>query len=139
VTYLLDTNAFSEITKPRPDPGFSDWFARTYPEDLYLSALSVGEVRRGIALLPIGQRRDILDQATRKLQSLFGVRILPVDVHVADLWGEFAARQRRAGLVIGAVDELLAATSLVHDLTLVTRNTRHFEATGCRVLCPWTH
>jgi predicted nucleic acid-binding protein len=139
LSFLLDTNAFSEITRPRPNSGYVDWFEGVNPEDLYLSSLTIGEVRRGVCLLATGPRRDLLERATRDLQGLFEGRILAFDTAIAHAWGELGARHRSSGRIIGAVDEMLAATALVHDLTLVTRNVRHFEAAGCPVICPWSN
>lgn len=138
MSFLLDTNAFSEITRPRPDRGYLDWFENTDPFNLYLSVLTVGEVRRGVCLLAAGARRELIERATRELQSQFGERILNFDAAAAQAWGELAARNRSEGRIIGAVDEMLAAIAQVHSLTIVTRNLRHFTGTGCEVICPWS-
>jgi toxin FitB len=137
VTYLLDTNAVSEITRPRPDPGFQAWMATVRPGDSYLSVLTVGELRRGIANLPGGRRRDLLESLNRELVEGFEGRVLPITVEIANLWGDMSGLARNRGRAIAVVDGLIAATAIVHDLTVVTRNLWDFDPTECRMLCPW--
>jgi predicted nucleic acid-binding protein len=138
LSFLLDTNAVSEPGRPAPDPAFMAWLASINSTELYISTLALGELRRGIALLDDGPRRRSLEGLTSALVTRFARHVLPVDERVASVWGGLSARLRRSGLVIGAVDELIAATALAHNLTLVTRNRRHFEGIGCAMLSPWT-
>lgn len=135
--YLLDTNAVSEAQKPRPDLGYMDWLRRQVSEDLAISALTVGELRRGVALLEAGRRRSNLTAWLAEGLASFGERILPVDARVASVWAEVWLRHRQASRVVGAVDELIAATALTFDLALITRNRRDFEGAGCEVVSPW--
>jgi len=138
VTYLLDTNAVSEPGRKAPDPVFMDWWKALRPDDIFISVLTLGEVRRGVASLPVtDERRRRLERFSTNFRLRFGDRLLPVDERVAETWGELGARLRAGGVVIGAIDELIAATALTHDLTVVTRNRRHFESSGCRLLSPW--
>ncbi len=135
---LLDTVVLSELARPEPHPGVVELVQGAEPEGLYLSVLSLGELGRGIARLPDSQRRRALERwLQRELIPWFEGRILPVDREVAERWGRLMAQGERQGRVIPAVDGLLAATALVHGLTLVTRNVRDFEATGVEVLNPW--
>jgi predicted nucleic acid-binding protein len=134
VSWLVDTNVLSEIRKGRrADPGIRAWFAASDDQDLYTSVLVLGEIRRGIESI---RRRDrssalALEQWLVNLAAGFGERILPVDVRVADRWGSLNAPDP-----VPTVDGLLAATALVHDLVLVTRNRRDVSGTGARVLDP---
>lgn len=136
--YLLDTNAISEPKRARPDPAVLTWLGDQLPTDLHLSVISVGELRRGIIRLDPGRRRDDLDYWLAQLILRFEDRILPVDLDVTERWASLAEAQRAAGRTAAMTDELIAATAHVHGLTIVTRNIRHFEHTGCRVLSPWS-
>ncbi len=137
MTYLFDTNAVSEITRPRPDPGFQAWLATVRPMDSYISVLTVGELRRGIANLPHGRKRDLLESLNRELVGGFQERVLPVSAEIASFWGDMSGRARNRGRAIAVVDGLIAATAIIHDLTVVTRNLWDFDPTECRTLCPW--
>jgi predicted nucleic acid-binding protein len=136
--YLLDTNAISEPKRAHPDPAVVAWMGDQLPTDLHLSVVSVGELRRGIIRLEPGRRRDDLDYWLAQLILRFDDRILPVDLDVTERWASLAEAQRAAGRSADMTDELIAATAHVHGLTVVTRNVRHFEHTGCRVLSPWS-
>jgi predicted nucleic acid-binding protein len=138
VSFLLDTNAMSEPTRATPDPAFQAWFAKVDTEDIFISTLTIGEIRRGLARLPDGRRREQVERLQASLLHRFADQIIPVDVAVAETWGGLSAALRAQGRVIGAVDELIAATAIDRNLTLVTRNRRHFEPTGCALLSPWS-
>lgn len=143
MSLLLDTTAISEITKPRPNPGFMEWFVETAePQDrrkqVFVSVLVSGELDKGVLKLEDGERRRALSNRRDLVLATYADRILPIDLNVASRWAEVTDRHRRAVRTVGAVDELIAATALVHDLTVVTRNVRHFEHSGCRVLSPWS-
>lgn len=136
--FLLDTNVISEPKRARPDPDLMSWLGDQLPTDLHLSVISVGELRRGIVRLEPGRRRDDLDYWLAQLILRFDDRILPIDLDVTERWAALAEAQRAAGRPADLTDELIAATAHVHGLTIVTRNVRHFEHTGCRVLSPWS-
>lgn len=136
--FLLDTNVISEPKRPRPDVGVLHWLTEQLLSDLYLSVLTVGELRRGTVRLEPSRRRDDLDFWLGDLVLRYGARILPVDLEVTERWAALAEINRAAGRVSEMTDELIAATAHVHGLTIVTRNIRHFEHTGCRLLSPWT-
>lgn len=138
MTYLLDTNALSEPNKRRPDVAFVEWFDATPSEVKYTSVICLGELRKGVAMLDAGPRREQFEQARRDLAHWFGGRVLPVEALAAAAWGEVAALHQREGKMVAVTDELIAATAIVHDLTVVTRNVRDFEHAGCRVLSPWS-
>jgi predicted nucleic acid-binding protein len=138
MNYLLDTNAISEWVKPRPDPGVVRWFDQVDEDRTYLSVITLGELRKGIERLPDGRRHDRLDHwLTADLPERFGGRILSVDATVADHWGHVLATTEKAGTRIDGTDALIAATALVHQLRVVTRNITHFQPTGVDLLSPW--
>ena len=138
MTFLLDTNAISEPGRPRPDGGFVDWFDAADEASIFLSVLTLGELRQGVAMLPQGSRRRELEALHVAIMRRYEAQILPVDLGVALEWGELAARHRRSGRRPSVTDELIAATARVHDLIVVTRNVADFEDSGCRILCPWS-
>ena len=134
MTYLLDTNIISEIRKAHGNPHVKAWFAATGANDLYLSVLTIGEIRHGIERL---RRRDatqasVFDSWLAGLQREFDQRLLPVSVQIADVWG-----QLRVPDPVPTIDGLLAATASVTGLTLVTRNTSDLANTGVRLLNPF--
>lgn len=135
--YLLDTNAVSEPKRPRPDAAFMSWLADQLATDLHVSVFTIGEIRRGVIRLQPGRRRDGLDEWISHLILRFGSRILPVDLEVAERWAALAETLRASGRTVAMTDEVIAATAQAHGLTVVTRNVRHFEDSGCRVVSPW--
>lgn len=135
--FLLDTNAISEPKRARPNAGVIAWLNDQLLSDLHLSVITVGELRRGIVRLEPSRRRDDLDFWLEDLILRYGERILPVDLEVTERWASMAEANRASGRVSEMTDELIAATAHVHGLTIVTRNVRHFEYSGCRVLSPW--
>jgi predicted nucleic acid-binding protein len=106
--------------------------------DIRLSVLVIAELRRGCLILPEGRRRRELEAATASLLEGLRARVLPVDLETALIWSRVSASCRRAGRTIQVVDGLIAATALRHDAALVTRNVRDFEATGVRLINPWS-
>lgn len=138
VSYLLDTNVVSEWVRPRPAASVVAWLAEANEDDVFISVCTLTELRFGVAAMPKGKRRDGLDQWLRAdLPVRFDRRIIAIDMAIADAWGELQARITRKGRAIGPMDGLIAATAEVHGLTVVTRNTRHFEAAGVSLLNPW--
>ncbi|MFN0302589.1 MAG: type II toxin-antitoxin system VapC family toxin [Burkholderiales bacterium] len=138
MSYLLDTCVVSELSRPRPDPGVLAWMLETDVFSLHLSAMTIGEVRRGTLRLPVGKRRTSLAGWSEKLRQSFSGRVLPIDESVALRWAEIAARAEQAGRPGSLADGLIAATALDRGLTLVTRNVTDFEALGVSFLNPWT-
>jgi toxin FitB len=135
VSYLLDTNVISELTRKEPSPAVLAWFAGVTEESLHLSVLTVGELRRGVELLPAGRKRERLRRwVENQLPGRFGDRMLDVSRLVADRWGRIEAAAVRS---IPSIDGLLAATAVHHDLRLVTRNVRDFQVPGLVVINPW--
>ena len=136
--FLLATNIISELVKPKPEANVTKWVENTDESLLYLSVLTLGEIRRGIAALPPSRRRATLEAWLDKdLRARFEGRILVIDQEVADRWGLLTATARNSGLVLPVIDGLLAATALEHNLTLVTRDTGQIPSMGVAVFNPW--
>lgn len=132
--YLLDTNAVSEPKRKRPDPRAAAWLRGVDQADLYVSVLSLGEIESGIAKLA---RKDpqaaaMFDEWARVIRADFANRIVAVDLEIASVWGRISAPHS-----LPIVDALLAATAMVHGMTLVTRNVRDIADTGVTILNPW--
>ena len=135
MSFLVDTCALSELVKPNPSNDVSEWFDATPPETLYVSVLTLGEIRKGVEKLDGGRRRSrIATWLETELPAWFEDRVLPVDAHVADEWGRMTARLSRP---IPAIDSLIAATAIRHRLAIVTRNESDFAHTGMDILNPW--
>jgi toxin FitB len=137
VRALLDTCVLAELRRPEGLPRFKVAISEFADADLYLSVLTIGEIGKGIALLAAGRKRRALASWLNGLETKFGDRILGIDTETARVWGELTARAQKSGEIIPAVDGLLAATALRHGLHVVTRNTRHFKASGALVFDPW--
>ena len=136
--FLLDTNCVSELVRVRPHPRVIEWMESVEEGLLYLSVLTLGEIQKGLATLAQGKRRARLEEwLDVELRARFANRLLPVDEEVALRWGLLAALANRQGKPLSAIDGLLAATALSHDLTLVTRNIGDFAAAQVPVLNPW--
>jgi predicted nucleic acid-binding protein len=136
--FLLDTNIISELVKPQPEANVTGWVENTDESLLYLSVLTLGEIRRGIAALPQSRRRATLEAWLDKdLRARFEGRILVIDQEVADRWGLLTSAARNSGVVLPVIDGLLAATALEHNLTLVTRDTGQIPTMGVAVFNPW--
>lgn len=136
--YLLDTNVVSEFTRVRPEPKVISWFQATSEELLYLSVLTVGEIRKGIDSLPRSNKRALLESwLANDLVLRFAGRILEVNLDIAERWGLISAQAKIAGTPLAMIDGLMAATALHHNLTLVTRNTKDVRMAGINVLNPW--
>jgi toxin FitB len=136
--FLLDTNCISEVVRVKPEPRVLEWMEAADEALLYLSVITLGEIRKGVAGLSQGKRRTHLETWLElELQARFSGRILPIDAAVADRWGLLAADAKRQGRALSAIDGLLAATALHHDLTIVSRNVSDFTNTRVPVLNPW--
>jgi len=140
VNFLLDTNVVSEWTKPRPDTGVVTWLAEADEDRVFISVVTLAELRHGIERLPAGGRRDRLDVwLTEQVPARFEARVLPVDAETANSWGRVMARGQAAGRPVGSMDAFIAATAERHDLALVTRNVSDFDALGIRLINPWSN
>jgi len=140
MNFLLDTNVVSEWTKPRPDPGVVTWLGDTDEDRIFISVVTLAELRHGIERLSPGARRDRLDAwLTEEVPSRFEDRLLDVDAETANMWGRVMARGQAAGRPPSAMDAFIAAVVLRHGMFLVTRNVSDFERLGLRYLNPWSN
>lgn len=136
--FLLDTNVISELVRPRPEARVRHWIDATEESLLFLSVLSMGEIRKGIVKLTDRGRRVALETWLDSVLALrFSGRILPIDQAIADRWGRIAAEASVSKAPLPVIDALLAATALHHDLTLVTRNTKDVARTRVPLFNPW--
>jgi predicted nucleic acid-binding protein len=139
VSFLLDTNVVSEWTRPGPDPGVVAWLADADEDCLFLSVVTLAELRHGAGRLPAGSRRRRLDAwLGEDLPLRFEGRILPLDATIAESWGRLVARREAVGRPIGVMDAFIAATANAHSLTLVTRNVMDLAAVVPRIIDPWS-
>ncbi len=136
--FLLDTNVISEMTRPLPSAAVLAWLAAVEQNDVYLSAVTIAELRYGVERMPSGQRRKRLsDWLFVDVPMRFGGRILPIDETVAHAWGQAVAMADAAGRPIAVIDAFVLATAVVHKLTVVTRNERDFRMLAPDVVNPW--
>jgi predicted nucleic acid-binding protein len=125
--YLLDTNVISELTRPTPEPRVTQWLDSIDESLLYLSVLTLGEIRKGLRTMSPGQRRTRLELwLGTELSTRFAGRLLSIDAAVADYWGQIAGDAQRQGTPVPVIDGLLAATAMHHHLTMVTRNVQDY-------------
>jgi predicted nucleic acid-binding protein len=134
VTYLVDANVLSEATKPQPYARVVQWL-RTHESEIVIDPVILGEIRFGIYLMPAGARRRKLERWFA--QGIVRIHCLPWQAETGLRWAKLLADLRAAGHSMPVKDSLIAATALVHKLTLVTRNQRDFARTGVKVLDPF--
>jgi predicted nucleic acid-binding protein len=138
VKYLLDTCVVSELVRPAPIKGVVDWISRQQEERLFMSVLTLGELRKGIDRLTEGAKRTRLENwLDGDLRLRFSGRWLAVDEEVAERWGLVTATAESQGLTLPVINGLIAATALVHGMTVVTRNDADMRATGVPLVNPW--
>jgi toxin FitB len=139
VTFLLDTNVVSEWVKHRPNRGLVAWLAEVDEDRVFLSVVTLAELRHGIQRMDDGHRRHRLDKWLRdEIPLRFEGRLLAVDSAVTECWGEVVARREATGRPIDIMDAFIAATAVVHGLALVTRNDADFRSAVNEVVNPWT-
>jgi toxin FitB len=137
VNYLLDTVALSEPVRGKPNRAVLNRLKQLPMENLYISVLALGEIRKGLIQMAPSKRKTSLTTWLLEVQRDFSDRTLPISLEVANRWGVLQGECSRRGRPLPVIDSLLAATALVHDLTVVTRNVSHFEESKVRVLDPW--
>jgi toxin FitB len=136
--WLLDTNVLSELRKPTCHPAVKDWSDRQLPQSLYLSTIVFAEIRYGIDKTNNFElRQELIIWLDQVLRPWFGDRVLPVDEEVILCWRKITEAGRKRGYTFGQPDALIAATAMVHDLCVVTRNIKDFEQAEVQVLNPW--
>jgi predicted nucleic acid-binding protein len=135
VPFLIDTNFISETMKPHPDAAVERWIFTKTQSELYLSVISIAEIRRGIQQLDHGSRKRRLESwLSIELPTWFSDHIVDIDFAVADQCGRILDQSRRSGWNVDAMDTFIAATAQVHDLTLATLNRKHFDKLGVKLL-----
>lgn len=135
---LVDTNVVSEPWKPKPDPHVLAWLDAQAVETLYLSAMTVAELRFGIAMLPAGKRRKVLDERLEHtLLPLFAGRVLAFDLAATKTYAELMARARATGKTISQADGYIAAIATARGLIVASRDAAPFQAAGLDVIDPW--
>jgi predicted nucleic acid-binding protein len=138
VNFLLDTNVLSETTRPQPNTVVVEWIAAQAGESLFISAITIGEIRRGALLLTEGKdRKALLHRLETGIKADFAGRILPVDTAVMERWADLQTATGKAGRRLPVMDGLIAATALAHGLTLATRNIADFKPASVTLLDPW--
>jgi toxin FitB len=136
---LLDTNVLSEVRRPAPEPKVLAWLDTIDEDRAFISVASIAELRRGIALMDDGRRREALAAwLAVDLPGRFSGRILPIDPAIAERWGDVMAQARQSGFALSVMDGFFAATALVGELVLATRNTKDFAPLGVSLFNPWT-
>lgn len=136
--FLIDTNVISELMRATPAPSVLNWFSTQDPSTLYLSAVTEAELRTGIAILPAGQRREVLKVALdATITEDFEGRILPFDTDAAKTYAEIASMRRAAGRPIADADCQIAAIARAAGAVVATRNLRDFEGCGVDLVNPW--
>ncbi len=136
--YLLDTCVLSELVKTKPSKKVVSWITKNDEVNFYLSTLTFGELYKGISKLPDSRRRRKLSKwIEQDLKERFAGKILDIDLLVAKTWGEIQGASKASGNPMPAIDGLIAATALTHDLTVVTRNVSDMQQSGASLLNPW--
>jgi predicted nucleic acid-binding protein len=133
VSYLVDTNVFSEAVKPKPDARIVAWLNK-HESEIYVSTITIGEIRRGIERLSEGKRRNRLRAWLISICDCMKGRVLSFNTSAAHVWGQLKAKWDRTGITVPSLDSQIAATAQRHQLTLVTRNSRDFEKTGIKIV-----
>jgi predicted nucleic acid-binding protein len=136
--YLLDTCVISELVAKRPNQKVIDWIDQLDPDSVYLSVITIGEIRKGIEKLPDSPRKATLQAwLTDELLVRFNGRILPIDIAVILVWGQLIGRLELKGKKMAAIDSLIAASALHNKCELVTRNEDDFKHAGVKIVNPW--
>ena len=136
--FLLDTCVISEIIRPKPSRKVVKWIKSEEEGNLFISVLTLGELHKGIEKLPESKRKEELHNwVGNDLKERFLNRIIDIDMRVAMMWGKIQGMAERAGRSMPAIDSLIAATGLIHHLTVVTRNISDMKESGVALLDPW--
>ena len=136
--YLLDTCLLSELVKPAPAPTVLDWLQAQDETQLFMAAITLAELQRGVARLPVSRRRTELEVWLANVQQQFGDRVLAFTADTASYWAPMCAQAQNKGQTMAAFDSLIAATAVEHGLALVTRNVADFAAAPVVRVNPWS-
>lgn len=138
--FLLDTNVPSELSRPRPDAAVTAWLETQVDDELFISVVTLGEIRKGSTIQRDPKRRAFVDSWLQNdLLPWFAGRVLPVTQAIADRWGILDGEAQLRGTPLNTADGIIAATALEHHLTVVTRNVKDFANLGVTVFNPWGH
>lgn len=135
--YLLDTNVVSEPERPRPDENVLQWLDDIDSDAVFLSALTIGEISKGLVKLPAGKQRAKIQNWLEQTRYRFAGRILPMTEATFLVWGRVYGELQKQGIVRPILDSIFEATAIEHDLILVTRNVKNFKGTQVTILNPW--
>ncbi|SLM29666.1 PilT protein domain protein [Desulfamplus magnetovallimortis] len=137
--YLLDTCVISELIKQEPNQKVVQWIGNIEEANLFISVLTIGELHKGIEKLPDSRKKSTLHKwVMYDLRVRFKNRIIDFDIQAATTWGKIQAQSELLGKTLPAIDGLIAATGLFHDLVVVTRNIKDMKVSGVELLNPWT-
>lgn len=137
MNYLLDTCVISELVKPIPNTNVVEWLNNTPAERLYLSVITIAEIRKGLTKLQDSKRKDILINWLNTLLENYQNRIYPVNLTVAENWGIIQGNAEQKGKPMASIDSLIAAIAYTHNLIIVTRNEHDFEPSNLPIQNPW--
>lgn len=138
MNYLLDTCVISELIKKQPNSKLVQWLSEIEEANLFISVLTIGELHKGIEKLPDSRKKNKLHKwVTYDMEKRFRNRIIDFDLHTATIWGKIQAKSEMSGQKLPAIDSLIAAVGISHDLIVVTRNTKDMESSGVDLLNPW--
>lgn len=138
MSFLLDTSVISELVKKSPHLPVLEWIGAQDETVLYLSVVTIGELEKGIAMLPVSARKTRLQSWVRRdLVERFGERLLALDIRAATRWGTLTGESEKRGQPLPVIDSLIAATALVHGFAVVTRNVEDFKRRGVVCVNPW--
>ncbi len=138
MSYLIDTCCISELTKDQPDPNVNKWFSSHDEIEMYLSVITFGELIKGIEKLTTsGKKATLVNWVNNDLKHRFRNRVIQIDMAIVKKWGEAQADCERKGTPLPAIDGLIAATALVYDLSVVTRNVKDMKSSGVDIINPW--
>ena len=140
MSYLLDTNALSEVDKPEPNKGFMEWFNQAETSELYISCITFGELYKGIELLADTAKHKRLKERTADIIEAFSNRILVIDLGTTLVWSKLMATSIKKGQTAPSIDALIASQCIQHNLVLVTRNIKDFKQfNNLELYCPWSN
>jgi predicted nucleic acid-binding protein len=136
--YLLDTCVISALIRPHQNETVVKWIQEKEENDLFLSVLTIGEIHKGIAKLPGSKKkRALIKWVEEDLKKRFAGRLLDITEEIAIQWGEIQGESEKKGKRMPVIDSLIAAAAIKEDLTVVTRNTKDMENSGCKIINPW--